>query len=76
MSGEPTEKTRRIYFVIRCVANDELRISPAVPGYKPSSFDGQFTCGGPFKSRQAAKKAVAEKSSTLRKQLYPEPEVQ
>lgn len=70
--GSPTPKTRRIYFVVRNVATDELRIPAAVPGYTPPPADSEFTWGGPFKSLQAAKRALKEKSSTLRKQLYPE----
>ncbi len=63
--------TRRVYLVVRFVATDELRISPVVPGYVPPA-DPEYTWGGPFRSKQAANKAIAEKSSTLRRQLYPE----
>ena len=62
---------RRIYFVVREVATDLLRISPAAPGYRPPPSDGEYTWGGPFPSRQQATKALEQKSSTLRHQLYP-----
>jgi hypothetical protein len=61
--------TRRVYLVIRQVATDELRIVPVKPDYKPEP-DPAYTWGGPFRSKQAAQKALDQKSSTLRKQLY------
>ena len=62
---------RRVYLVVREVRSDQLRICGVDAGAYPAS-DAAYTWGGPFQSRQAAKRALAEKSSTLRRQLYPQ----
>ena len=59
------------FIIIREVATDDLRLTRIVVGYKPPP-DPAYTWGGPFKSRQAASKALHRKNETLRKQLYPE----
>ncbi len=58
------------YLVVRKVATNELSVCRVVVGYKPPN-GSDFTAGGPFKSKAAAMKAVAETSEELRKQLYP-----
>jgi len=60
---------RRIYFVVREVKTEQLRISPAVAGYRPPPSDSEYTWGGPFRSKRAAELAVEQKSETLRRQL-------
>ncbi len=39
--------------------------------FTPQEEEG-YTWGGPFKSKQSARKAIEEKSLGLRRQLYPE----
>ena len=59
------------YIVIRDLATDELRVTRVMLGYRPPC-DPAYTWGGPFGTRQRASKAIAEKSGTLRRQLYPQ----
>lgn len=64
-------RLRYQYIVIREIASDELRITKIAPGYNPKA-DPEYTWGGPFKSLQAARKAVEYRYVELQRQLYPE----
>lgn len=64
--------SKRVYFIIRCVATDEIKISPAVNGYVPPPPDFEFTWSGPFKSRRGAIGALQSKQQSVYEDLYPD----